>query len=36
MSIIKLTAASRIGCVRTNNEDMILAYERIWTVSSLP
>ena len=28
MSIIKLTAASRIGCVRTNNEDMILAYDK--------
>ena len=29
MSIIKLTAASRIGCVRTNNEDMILAYDKL-------
>lgn len=29
MSRIILTAASRIGCVRTNNEDMVLAYDRL-------
>ena len=28
MSKIVLTAASRVGCVRSNNEDMILAYDR--------
>ena len=28
MSRIVLTAASRVGCVRTNNEDMVLAYNR--------
>ncbi|MBQ2209460.1 MAG: serine/threonine-protein phosphatase [Prevotella sp.] len=27
MSRIILTAASRVGCVRTNNEDMVLAYD---------
>ena len=27
MSKIVLTAASRVGCVRSNNEDMILAYD---------
>ncbi len=27
MSRIVLTAASRIGCVRSNNEDMVLAYD---------
>lgn len=27
MSRIVLTAASRVGCVRSNNEDMILAYD---------
>ena len=29
MSKIILTAASRIGCVRTNNEDMVLAYDKL-------
>lgn len=29
MSRIKLTAASRVGCVRSNNEDMVLAYDRL-------
>ena len=29
MSKITLTAASRIGCVRANNEDMILAYDKL-------
>ena len=29
MSKIELTAASRVGCVRTNNEDMILAYDKL-------
>lgn len=29
MSRIILTAASRIGCVRSNNEDMILAYDKL-------
>ena len=28
MSKIVLTAASRVGCVRSNNEDMILAYDK--------
>ena len=28
MSKITLTAASRIGCVRSNNEDMVLAYDK--------
>ena len=28
MSRIVLTAASRVGCVRSNNEDMVLAYDR--------
>lgn len=28
MSRIILTAASRVGCVRSNNEDMILAYDK--------
>jgi protein phosphatase len=28
MSKIVLTAASRVGCVRTNNEDMVLAYDK--------
>lgn len=28
MSKIVLTAASRVGCVRSNNEDMILAYDQ--------
>ena len=28
MSKIVLTAASRVGCIRSNNEDMILAYDR--------
>jgi len=28
MSRIELTAASRIGCVRNNNEDMVLAYDK--------
>ena len=28
MSRIVLTAASRIGCVRSNNEDMVLAYNQ--------
>ncbi|MBR1548220.1 MAG: serine/threonine-protein phosphatase, partial [Prevotella sp.] len=28
MSRIVLTAASRVGCVRTNNEDMVLAYDK--------
>lgn len=27
MSKITLTAASRIGCIRSNNEDMVLAYD---------
>jgi len=29
MSRIVLTAASRVGCVRTNNEDMVLAYDKM-------
>jgi len=29
MSRIMLTAASRVGCVRNNNEDMILAYDKL-------
>ncbi|MBO6188357.1 MAG: serine/threonine-protein phosphatase [Prevotella sp.] len=29
MSRITLTAASRVGCVRSNNEDMVLAYDRL-------
>lgn len=29
MSRITVTAASRVGCVRDNNEDMILAYDRL-------
>lgn len=29
MSRIILTAASRIGCVRNNNEDMVLAYDKL-------
>ncbi len=29
MSRIVLTAASRVGCVRYNNEDMILAYDQL-------
>jgi len=29
MSKISLTAASRVGCIRTNNEDMILAYDKM-------
>ncbi len=28
MSRIILTAASRVGCVRSNNEDMVLAYDK--------
>ena len=28
MSKIVLTAASRVGCIRTNNEDMVLAYDK--------
>ncbi len=28
MSEIVLTAASRVGCVRSNNEDMVLAYDK--------
>ena len=28
MSRILLTAASRIGCVRSNNEDMVLAFDK--------
>ena len=28
MSRIVLTAASRIGCIRSNNEDMVLAYDK--------
>ena len=28
MSKINLSAASRIGCIRSNNEDMVLAYDR--------
>ncbi|MBO7115898.1 MAG: serine/threonine-protein phosphatase [Prevotella sp.] len=28
MSRIVLTAASRVGCVRSNNEDMVLAYDK--------
>lgn len=30
MSKILLTAASRVGCVRSNNEDMVLAYDRFF------
>lgn len=29
MSKISVTAASRVGCVRSNNEDMILAYNKL-------
>lgn len=29
MSRITLTAASRVGCVRSNNEDMVLAYDKM-------
>ena len=29
MSRIVLTAASRIGCVRSNNEDMVLAFDKL-------
>ena len=29
MSKIMLTAASRVGCVRVNNEDMVLAYDEL-------
>ena len=29
MSRITLTAASRIGCVRSNNEDMVLAFDKL-------
>lgn len=29
MSRIVLSAASRVGCVRTNNEDMVLAYDKM-------
>lgn len=29
MSRIVLTAASRVGCVRSNNEDMVLAYNQL-------
>lgn len=29
MSRIVLTAASRVGCVRSNNEDMVLAYDKL-------
>lgn len=29
MSRITLTAASRVGCVRSNNEDMVLAYDKL-------
>ena len=29
MSKIVLTAASRVGCVRSNNEDMVLAYDKL-------
>ncbi len=28
MSRITLTAASRVGCIRNNNEDMVLAYDK--------
>ena len=28
MSRIVLTAASRVGCIRSNNEDMVLAYDK--------
>lgn len=29
MSRIVLTAASRVGCIRSNNEDMVLAYDKM-------
>ena len=29
MSRIILTAASRVGCIRSNNEDMVLAYDKL-------
>ena len=29
MSRIVLTAASHIGCVRSNNEDMVLAFDKM-------
>lgn len=29
MSKIVLSAASRVGCIRSNNEDMVLAYDRL-------
>lgn len=29
MSRISVTAASRVGCIRTNNEDMVLAYDKL-------
>ena len=29
MSRITLTAASRVGCIRDNNEDMVLAFDRL-------
>lgn len=29
MSRIVLTAASRVGCIRSNNEDMVLAYDKL-------
>ena len=29
MSRITLTAASRVGCIRSNNEDMVLAYDKL-------
>ncbi len=29
MSRISLTAASRVGCVRSNNEDMVLAFDKL-------
>jgi len=29
MSRITLTAASRVGCVRSNNEDMVLAFDKL-------
>lgn len=29
MSRIVLTAASRVGCIRNNNEDMVLAYDKM-------
>lgn len=29
MSKITLTAASRVGCVRSNNEDMVLAFDKL-------